>query len=140
MANSFSVCFHSFQQKVHPYSSSYCFSLLFDQCHHLFQKWSIKGACGFASPVLFRFIPVKAPCIPTENQSAEVSADRELPQSTAYEQACGYISSPWIQESCWIENDSFGACEIQLVYFIGIRAGNRLVAFFISAEISERRI
>ena len=41
------------------------------------------------------------------------------------------------KESCWIEDDSFGACEIQLVYFIGIWAGNGVVAFFISAEISE---
>ena len=78
------VCFHSFQQKVHPYSSSYCFSLLFDQYHHLFQKWSIKEACGFASPVPFCFIPVRAPLIPIENQSAELSADVELAQSTAY--------------------------------------------------------
>ena len=44
------------------------------------------------------------------------------------------------KEPCWIEDDSFRACEIQLVYFIGIRAGNGVVAFFISAEISESRI
>lgn len=39
------------------------------------------------------------------------------------------------KKSCWIENDSFGACEIQLVYFIGIRAGNRLVALLFQQRL-----
>ena len=34
------------------------------------------------------------------------------------------------KESRWIENDSLGACEIQSVYFIGIRAGSGVGAFF----------